>query len=143
MPWSTAAIRSFNCILFAKAVRDYPRRPATDESIKAIGESGGVMSINTVGGFVDPLNADIVTTDILFQHIDHIVNLIGIDHVGYGSDYIPDVTWTADRRTDAVGGYPLFPDSDGTHTVFHNVCREGVPSTFAVPDYSCAGGQVA
>ena len=108
-----------------KAVRDYPRSHS-DELIKAIGESGGVMSINTVGGFVDPSNPDIVTTDILFQHIDHIVNLIGIDHVGYGSDYIPDVTWTADGGQTPLAD-TLFPDSDGTH-MFSTMCAKGVPT---------------
>lgn len=58
----------------AKAVNDYPRSHS-DELIKAIGESGGICSINTVGAFVDPSNPDIVTTDILFAHIDHIVSL--------------------------------------------------------------------
>lgn len=63
--------------------------------IKAIAESGGVCSINMVGGFVDTTNPDIVTTDTLFRHIDYMARFIGIDRVGFASDYIPDVTWTA------------------------------------------------
>lgn len=109
----------------AQAVRDYPRSHS-DELIKAIGQSGGVMNINTVGGFVDPSNPDVVTTDILFAHIDHIVSLIGIDHVGYGSDYVPDVTISADMGLTPMAD-ALFPDRDGTH-VFSTMCAKGVPT---------------
>ena len=109
----------------AKVIRDYPRRHP-DEVIKAIGKSGGVHSVNTVGMFLDASNPDIVTTDIIFAHIDHIVNLIGIDHVGYGSDYIPDVTWTADGGQTPLAD-TLFPDPSGGH-IFSEMCAKGVPT---------------
>ena len=35
--------------------------------------------------------------------------LVGIDHVGFASDYIPDVTWTADSIQLPMGQV-LFPD---------------------------------
>jgi membrane dipeptidase len=109
----------------AKAIRDYPRGQS-DELIKAVGQSGGVQCINTVGGFMDPSNPDVVTTDIIFQHIDHIVNLIGIDHVGYGSDFIPDVYWTAESGQTPMADI-LFPDPDGKH-MFPEMCKKGVPT---------------
>ncbi len=92
----------------ALAIADYPRS-LSDEVIKAIAESGGVCSINMVGGFVDTTNPDIVTTDTLFRHIDYMAELVGIDHVGFASDYIPDVTWTADSIQLPMGQV-LFPD---------------------------------
>jgi membrane dipeptidase len=92
----------------AKAISDYPRSHS-DELIQAIAQSGGVCSINTVGAFVDKTNPDIVTTDILFRHIDHIVNLVGIDHIGYGSDFVPDVAQSAMAIQTPVG-QALFPD---------------------------------
>ena len=91
-----------------KAFADYPRS-ISDELIKAIAGTGGVCSINMVGAFVDLSNPDIVTTDMLFRHIDHMVNLVGIDHVGFGSDYIPDVGWTADAVHTPMGQV-VFPD---------------------------------
>lgn len=106
----------------AKAVRDYPRSHS-DELIKAIGASGGVCSINTVGAFVDASNPDIVTTDVLFRHIDHIVSLIGIDHVGYGSDWIPDVTQTAIGGQGPLGEL-LFPDGG----IMRAMSAKGVPT---------------
>lgn len=92
----------------AKAIADY-QRSLSDDVIKAVADSGGVCSINTVGAFVDMSNPDIVTTDMLFRHIDYMVDLVGIDHVGYGSDYIPDITWTADAIQQPMGQV-VFPD---------------------------------
>lgn len=106
----------------AKAVRDYPRSHS-DALIKAIAATGGVISINTVGAFVDATNPDIVSTDILYRHIDHIVNLTGIDHVGYGSDWIPDVTFTAISGQGPLGDL-IFPD-DGT---MRAMSAKGVPT---------------
>ncbi|HEX9258256.1 MAG TPA: membrane dipeptidase [Acidimicrobiales bacterium] len=92
----------------AKAIADYPRS-LSDAVIKAIAESGGVCSINMVGAFVDLSNPDIVTTDMLMRHIDYMADLVGIDHVGFGSDYIPDVTWTANSIQEPLGQI-VFPD---------------------------------
>ena len=92
----------------AWAIAEYPRS-LKDSVIKAIAQSGGVCSINMVGAFVDMSNPDIVTTDMLFRHIDYMANLVGIDHVGFGSDYIPDITFTADGIQTPAGA-ALFPD---------------------------------
>jgi membrane dipeptidase len=35
--------------------------------------------------------------------------LVGIDHVGFGSDYIPDITWTANAIQQPLGQV-VFPD---------------------------------
>jgi membrane dipeptidase len=94
------------------AIANYPRS-LYDSVIKAIAKSGGVCSINSVGAFVDTSNPDIVTTDMLFRHIDYMVNLVGIDHVGYGSDYIPDITFTADGMKTPTG-QKIFPDGGYT-----------------------------
>lgn len=72
----------------ALAIANY-QRSLSDAVIKAIAKSGGVSSINMVGAFTDKSNPDIVTTEALFRHIDYMANLVGIDHVGFGSDYIP------------------------------------------------------
>jgi membrane dipeptidase len=96
----------------AMAIANYPRS-LYDSVIKAIAKSGGVCSINMVGAFVDTSNPDIVTTDMLFKHIDYMANLVGIDHVGFASDYIPDITFTADgMKTPA--GQEIFPDGGYT-----------------------------
>jgi len=92
----------------AYAVHPY-QRSISDERIKAIAATGGVCGTNMVGAFLDHSNPDIVTTDMVFRHIDHIVNLVGIDHVGFGSDWIPDVNQTAIGVQSPLGQM-FFPD---------------------------------
>ncbi len=121
----------------ARAISDYPRN-LDDDVIKALGESGGVAAINTVGAFMDKPNPDIVTTEMIFRHIDYLVDLIGIDHVGYGSDWIPDITFTADGLQTPMGQL-IFPrrrlcDPDG---------RQGRSDTSALPVRARARGHHA
>ncbi len=60
-------------------------RNLTDEQIKALAATGGVIGINTIDAFVhdDP---DQRTMATLIDHIDHLVDLVGIGHVGIGLD---------------------------------------------------------
>ncbi|MHA1671977.1 MAG: dipeptidase [Promethearchaeota archaeon] len=62
-------------------------RNLSDDQINAIGNKNGVIGINFVGQFIvnNPKNASI---DRLIDHIDHIVDLIGIEHVGLGPDFL-------------------------------------------------------
>lgn len=106
----------------AYSVFAYPRN-ISDERIKAIAATGGICSMNMVGAFLDPSNPDIVTTDILFRHIDHMVNLVGIDHVGFGSDFIPDVTHTAKLLALPIGEI-AFPDGG----IIRAAGERGVPT---------------
>ena len=94
----------------ARAVCDHPRN-MTDEMIEALAENGGVMGMNFAPMFVHPTDA---TLEGVVDHIDHIVELVGPDHVGLGSDYdgipctpkgledvtkIPDITKELIRRS--------------------------------------------
>jgi len=69
----------------ARALCDHVRN-LTDEQIMALAERGGVVGVTFVRSFLrkDPENASV--NDVL-DHIDHIVELVGVDHVGIGSDY--------------------------------------------------------
>jgi len=106
----------------ALAIANYPRS-LSDAVIKAIAKSGGVCSINMVGGFVDLSNPDIVTTDVLFKNIDYMVNLVGIDHVGFGSDYIPNINITASLLQTPAGA-AVFPDGGYTAAM----AAKGIPT---------------
>ncbi len=67
----------------ARALVDHPR-VKTDEAIQALAAKGGVMGITGVRMFVrstDPTNVRHMA-----DHIDHVAKLVGIDHVGIGSD---------------------------------------------------------
>jgi membrane dipeptidase len=59
-------------------------RNLTDDMIKALADHGGVMGMNFAPAFIDKENA---TLETLVDHIDHITELVGPDHVGLGSDF--------------------------------------------------------
>ena len=73
------AITHSNC----RALVDHPR-VKTDEAIKALAAKGGVMGITGVRMFVS--KTDPTTISHIVDHIDHVVKLVGIDHVGIGTD---------------------------------------------------------
>ena len=62
-------------------------RNLTDKQIEAVSEKGGVIGMNLYGGFID-LNPEHVTIDRLIDHVDYIVDLIGIDYIGIGADLL-------------------------------------------------------
>jgi len=67
----------------ARAVCEHPRN-MTDNMIRAMADRGGVMGMNFAPGFVHPTRA---TVQGVVDHIDHVVCLVGPDHVGLGSDF--------------------------------------------------------
>ena len=68
--------------------KDYERLQNTyDDQIKAIAERNGVIGMNFFSTFIDKNNNN-ATVDRLIDHIDYIVDLVGIDHVGIGPDFL-------------------------------------------------------
>jgi membrane dipeptidase len=59
-------------------------RCKTDEAIEAMARSGGVMGITGVRNFVTL--EEPTTIDHVIDHFDHVRRLVGIEHVGVGSD---------------------------------------------------------
>lgn len=68
----------------AKAVCNHVRN-LTDDQIKALAANGGVMGMNFCRPFVH--DGVTVTIEHLLDHVDHIINLVGPDHIGLGSDF--------------------------------------------------------
>jgi membrane dipeptidase len=67
----------------ARTLHDHPRN-VTDEMIRAIAESGGLVGVVAVAGFIATREATIARW---VDHVDHIVQLVGIEHVGVGCDF--------------------------------------------------------
>ena len=67
----------------ARALCDHSRN-LTDEQLRALARTGGVIGLSFVPMFVDN---DKPTLDRFFDHVDHIVKLAGVDCVGLGSDF--------------------------------------------------------
>jgi membrane dipeptidase len=59
-------------------------RCKTDEAIKAMAAKGGVMGITEVRMFVSPKEP--TGLDAMLDHFDHMKKLVGVDHIGIGSD---------------------------------------------------------
>ena len=71
----------------SRALCDHPRN-LTDEQLKAIARKGGVVQLCLYGGFLRTDRP--ATIDDAIEHLHHIVNLIGVDHVGIGTDFDGD-----------------------------------------------------
>ncbi|WP_366921578.1 dipeptidase [Metallumcola ferriviriculae] len=61
-------------------------RNLTDQQIRAIAKSGGVVQVVFHSHFLKKLGSN-VTSKTVADHIDYVVKLVGIDHVGIGSDF--------------------------------------------------------
>lgn len=62
------------------------RRNLTDEMIKLLAEKDGVMGMNFAPAFVDE-NKDNATLERVLDHVDHVVKIASVEHVGLGSDF--------------------------------------------------------
>lgn len=68
-----------------RALRNHYRN-LYDDQIQAIANSGGVIGIVFYDYFLD-YPGEWVSVNTVIDHIDYIVNLVGIDYVAIGSDY--------------------------------------------------------
>lgn len=66
-----------------RALVQHPRCKS-DSAIRAMAQKGGVMGITAVRAFV--LRNGRPTIENLLDHFDHVARLVGVEHVGIGSD---------------------------------------------------------
>ena len=70
-----------------RALCDHPRN-LTDDQMRALAKKGGVMQITLYSGF---LRSDgEATMEDAIAHLEHAIELMGIDHVGIGTDFDGD-----------------------------------------------------
>lgn len=67
----------------ARAVHDDPRN-LTDEQMAAVAERGGVIGIHALPVFVDESQP---TVERLVDHVAHMVEVAGVEHVAFGGDF--------------------------------------------------------
>ena len=60
-------------------------RGKDDDLAKAVADKGGFFGVVIVPGFIQN-NGSIATLDDFADHVTHLVNVMGIDHVGIGTD---------------------------------------------------------
>lgn len=69
----------------ARTLCDHPRN-LSDEQIRAIARRGGVVQVCLYAGFIHPEESRASYLDAV-EHIEHIIRIAGIEHVGIGSDF--------------------------------------------------------
>ena len=69
----------------AHALCPVPRN-LTDAQLEGIARSGGVVGAVFVPGFITD-GEEQATIEMLLGHVDHMVSVMGVDHVGLGSDF--------------------------------------------------------
>jgi len=84
--WDVVDLKSGAFIASHSNCRDVcdHQRNLTDDMIRALADHGGVMGMNFAPSFVDK---DEATVERVVDHIDHVVDMVGPDHVGLGSDF--------------------------------------------------------
>ena len=101
------------------------KRNIRDEAIRACAATDGVVGINGIGpflGYNDNRSETVVT------HIDYVAQLVGVDHVGLGLDYVFD----SKELDDVVTAHPeLFPPSEGYTGGVKMVAPEQLPEIVA------------
>lgn len=71
----------------SRALCDHPRN-LTDEQLKALARKGGVAQVTLYHGFLRTDGQATVLDAV--EHLNHMVNVMGIDHVGIGTDFDGD-----------------------------------------------------
>jgi membrane dipeptidase len=103
----TPIISHSNCY----ALNAHPRNK-TDDHIRALAKKGGVMGLTTVNTMVK--REFPVTMEHWLNHVDHIIKLVGVDHVGFGTDTLIR-GWPTDpeRKQEFLDAYgePYFKSS--------------------------------
>lgn len=87
-------------------------RNLTDDQIIKLAERGGVMGTNCCSTFVaDESCVGPVSSKHLVDHVDHIRDLVGVDHVGFGFDFCDMFRQgTNSDSYDCISGYSMVID---------------------------------
>ena len=81
----------------SRSLCDHPRN-LTDDQMRALAAKGGVAQTTIYSGFLRKNGAEATILDVM-AHLDHAIDVMGIDHVGLGTDF------------DGDGGVPGLADS--------------------------------
>jgi membrane dipeptidase len=75
-----------------RAVHDHPRNLA-DWQLEALAEHGGVLGVMGLRFVVDPKAPTLARW---LDHVDHAVEVMGLEHVGLGADFVDQVVTISD-----------------------------------------------
>ena len=125
-----------------RALCDHHRN-LSDEHLRAIAATGGVIGINVLPFFIDAHDA---TLDRVVDHFEHVAEVAGVDHVGVGPDFIKqwvDEVYGSRERYAPLGGFDLrqaIPGLAGTRDL-PNLTGRMLERGWAEPDVRKALGE--
>ena len=61
-------------------------RNLSDEQLKVIADSGGIVGVNAFNQFISE-EIDKQNINVLIEHLIHMIEIMGIEHVGFGFDF--------------------------------------------------------
>jgi membrane dipeptidase len=85
-------------------------RNLTDDQLRAVAAAGGIVCVNFMASFIATKGA---TVGDLVDHIDHIVDVTDIEHIGLGPDFVAEVFSEIAPATTGPG----FEDFDPIETI--------------------------
>src|SRR5437870_10590186 len=107
-------------------------RNINDDQIRMIGERRGVIGINSV--LVSP-NKEESTLDRYIDHIEHVVNLIGVEYVAIGFDFFEFIyrQWSESARKELAAKFtiPHFIPDLSNHSHARNLTRKLIKHGFS------------
>jgi membrane dipeptidase len=71
----------------ARALREHPRN-MPDDLLKAVADKDGVIGVTAVPSFI---SSEPATVSAWADHLQHVISIAGIEHVGIGADFIQHV----------------------------------------------------
>jgi membrane dipeptidase len=121
----------------ARAIHPSPRNK-TDEQLKALAAHGGVVGLN----LWSPMLAYDAwpTLDDFARHVDHVANVMGVEHVAIGSDHNESASreeWMK-NSSKGQGRYPSVTAQMGDWYVYETRCAQGGSSILDFPDITAA-----
>lgn len=84
-----------------RALRDHPRN-VPDALLRGVAATGGVIGVNGLQLFL----GDRHDTAVLVQHIQHLIDVVGVDHVGLGLDHVFDLDEIDDEKGAMTSTFP-------------------------------------
>jgi membrane dipeptidase len=111
-----------------RALNPHALRTSTDDAIRSIAKRGGVVGVSCIAFMVK--GSEPVTADDVVAHFDHVRDLVGIEHVGIGSDagiesndlgppqMLKEKLATADPRYRVHGTHEVVAGLEGQKRIF-------------------------
>lgn len=96
-------------------VKDHARN-MSDDMLRALAKNGGVIQIDAVIRYIDPVDRPQTPLSVFIDHIMHAIKVAGPDHVGIGLDYGYDAPRPVDLE-----------DCSKFENITYELLKRGVP----------------